>query len=161
MVQMSEFEDQPLGFLVRRLMARLRPEAATALRPLGLGLPEFVCLRILETYPGRTGAELARNTHVTAQAMNLVLHELEDMGAVTRPETAPSGRALPAQLTRKGRALLKRAEAAVAEAEDQILAHLTAAERRQLKRLLHRAGDRPAEDAATCALPGAQRVEQK
>src|SRR6516162_10173771 len=84
MVQMSEFEDQPLGFLVRRLMARLRPEAATALRPLGLGLPEFVCLRILETYPGRTGAELARNTHVTAQAMNLVLHELEDMGAVTR-----------------------------------------------------------------------------
>src|ERR1700756_2320976 len=161
MVGMSEFEDQPLGFLRRRLMARMRPEAATALRPLGLGWPEFVCVRILETYPGRTSAELARNTHVTAQAMNQVLQGLEDMGAVTRPETAPSGRALPAQLTRKGRALLKRAEAAVAEAEDQILAHLTADERRQLKRLLHRAGDRPPEDAATCALPGAQRVEQK
>jgi DNA-binding MarR family transcriptional regulator len=160
MVQMSEFEDQPLGFLVRRLMARLRPEAATALRPLGLGLPEFVCLRILDTYPGRTSAELARNTHVTAQAMNLVLHELEDMGAVTRPETAPSGRALPAQLTRTGTALLKRAEAAVEEAEDKILAHLSAAERRQLKRLLYRAGDRPAEDAATSGAPGAQRVEQ-
>ena len=160
MVQMSEFEDQPLGFLVRRLMARLRPEAATALRPLGLGLPEFVCLRILDTYPGRTGAELARNTHVTAQAINLVLHELEDMGAVTRPETAPSGRALPAQLTRKGRALLKRAEAAVEEAEDHILAHLTAAERRQLKRLLYRAGEGPAEDAAACSSPGAQRLEQ-
>jgi DNA-binding MarR family transcriptional regulator len=161
MVQMSEFEDQPLGFLVRRLMARLRPEAATALRPLGLGLPEFVCLRILDTYPGRTSAELARNTHVTAQAMNLVLHELEDMGAVTRPETAPSGRALPAQLTRKGKTLLKRAEAAVEEAEDRILAHLTAAERGQLKRLLYRAGDRPTEDAAVCALPGPQRVEHK
>ena len=160
MVQMSEFEDQPLGFLVRRLMARLRPEAATALRPLGLGLPEFVCLRILDTYPGRTGAELARNTHVTAQAINLVLHELEDMGAVTRPETAPSGRALPAQLTRKGRALLKRAEAAVEEAEDHILAHLTAAERRQLKRLLYRAGEGPAEDAAACSSPRAQQLEQ-
>jgi DNA-binding MarR family transcriptional regulator len=158
---MSESEDQPLGFLVRRLMARLRPEAATALRPLGLGLPEFVCLRILEMYPGRTSAELARHTHVTAQAMNLVLHELEDLGAVTRPETAPSGRALPAQLTRKGRALLKRAEEAVEAAEDQILAHLSPAERRELKRLLHRAGDRPAEDAATCASPAAQRVDQK
>jgi DNA-binding MarR family transcriptional regulator len=161
MVEMSESEDQPLGFLVRRLMARLRPEAATALRPLGLGLPEFVCLRILETYPGRTSAELARHTHVTAQAMNLVLHELEDLGAVTRPETAPSGRALPAQLTRKGRALLKRAEEAVEAAEDRILAHLSPAERRELKRLLHRAGDRPAEDAATCASPAAQRVDQK
>src|SRR5271165_2025545 len=161
MDEMSEPEDQPLGYLVRRLMGRLRPHAAKSLRPLGLGLPEFVCMRILDTYPGRTSAELARNTHVTAQAMNQVLHELEDMGAVTRPETAPSGRALPAQLTRKGRTLLKRAEAAVEEAEDQILAHLTAAERRQLKRLLHRAGDRPTDDAATCALPGAQRVEHK
>jgi DNA-binding MarR family transcriptional regulator len=160
MVRMSEFEDQSLGFLVRRLMARLRPEATAALRPLGLGLPEFVCMRILEAYPGRTSAELARNTHVTAQATNLVLHGLEDMGAVTRPETAPSGRALPAQLTRKGRALLKRAEAAVEQAENQILAHLSAAERRQLKQLLYRAGNRPTEDAATCASRAAQRVEQ-
>ncbi len=155
MSDMSEIEDQTLGFLVRRVMARLRPEATSALRPLGLGLPEFVCMRILETYPGRTSADLARHTHVTAQAMNLVLHELEDMGAVTRPETAPSGRALPAQLTRKGKALLKRAEAAVAKAEDKILAHLSAAERRELKRLLYRAGDPPTEGTATCAPPGA------
>jgi DNA-binding MarR family transcriptional regulator len=155
MVEMSEFEDHSLGFLVRRLMRRLRPEAATALRPLGLTVPEFFCLRLLETYPGRTSAELARNTHVTAQAMNLVLHGLEDMGAVTRPETAPSGRALPAQLTRKGRALLKRAEAAVEAAEDHILAHLSSAERRQLKRLLYQAGNRPADDAAACASPDA------
>jgi DNA-binding MarR family transcriptional regulator len=160
MVAMSEIEDQSLGFLVRRLMARLRPEATTALRPLGLGLPEFVCLRILDNYPGRTSAELARNTHVTAQAMNLVLHGLEDIGAVTRPDIAPSGRALPAQLTRKGRALLKQAEAAVEEAEGRILAHLSATERRQLKRLLYRAGDRPTGDAAVCASPAVHRVEQ-
>jgi DNA-binding MarR family transcriptional regulator len=156
MSSMSEIEDQTLGFLVRRLMARLRPEAATALRPLGLGLPEFICLRILETYPGRTSADLARHTHVTAQAMNLVLHELEDMGAVTRPETAPSGRALPAQLTRKGKTLLKRAETAVGAAEDKILAHLSIAERRQLKTLLYRAGEPPAEDAVNCAQPAEQ-----
>src|SRR5271168_3628992 len=110
MDEMSEFEDQPLGFLVRRLMGRLRPHAAKSLRPLGLGLPEFVCMRILDTYPGRTSAELARNTHVTAQAMNQVLQGLQDIGLVTRPATAPSGRALPAELTRKGKALLRRAE---------------------------------------------------
>ena len=161
MVGMSEFEDQPLGFLMRRLMARMRPEAATALRPLGLGLPEFVCLRILETYPGRTSAELARNTHVTAQAMNQVLQGLEDMGAVTRPETAPSGRALPAQLTRKGRALLKRAEAAVDAADERMLAHLSPAEQRQLKRLLYRAGNPATDDASPCDSPAELRVDQK
>src|ERR1700728_3335235 len=133
MVGMSEFEDQALGFLVRGLMARLRPHAVQALRPLGLGLPEFVCMRILDEDPGRTGAELARNTHVTAQAMNQVLQGLQDMGLVTRPATAPSGRALPAELTRKGKTLLKRAEEAVDAADEQMLAHLSAAEQRQLK----------------------------
>lgn len=146
---MSELEDQPLGFLVRRLMARLRPHAVQALRPLGLGLPEFVCLRILDGDPGRTSAELARHTHVTAQAMNQVLQGLQEMGLVTRPDTAPSGRALPAQLTRKGKTLLKRAESAVASSDEQLLSHLSLADRRQLKSLLHRAGS-PSDDASAC-----------
>ncbi|WP_293003517.1 MarR family transcriptional regulator [Mycobacterium sp.] len=148
---MSEFDDQPLGFLVRGLMARLRPHALQALRPLGLGLPEFVCMRILDDDPGRTSAELARHTHVTAQAMNQVLQGLEESGLVTRPMTAPSGRALPAQLTRKGKALLKRAEAAVASADEQLLAHLSVADRHQLKRLLYRAGNPGPDDAEPCA----------
>src|ERR1700744_4116281 len=151
MVGMSEFEDQPLGFLVRGLMARLRPHAVQALRPLGLGLPEFVCLRILEGDPGRTGAELARHTHVTAQAMNQVLQGLQEMGLVTRPATAPSGRALPAQLTRKGSALLRRAEAAVASSDEHLLAHLSPADRRQLKLLLYRAGNPSPDNSSVCA----------
>jgi DNA-binding MarR family transcriptional regulator len=157
---MAESEDQPLGFLVRRLMARLRPQAAMALRPLGLGLPEFVCLRILDDNPGRTSAELARHTHVTAQAMNQVLQGLQDMGLVTRPATAPSGRALPAQLTRKGSALLKRAEAAIGDTDEQMLAHLSLAERRQLKQLLYRAGN-PAADDPACGAAAKLRVKQK
>jgi DNA-binding MarR family transcriptional regulator len=161
MVEMNEFEDQPLGYLVRRLMARVRPEAAKALRPLGLGLPEFVCMRILDTDPGRTGAELARHTHVTAQAVNQVLQGLQDMGVVTRPATAPLGRALPAQLTRKGRALLKRAEAAVDATDEQILVHLSPAEQRQLKQLLYRAGNPSTDDAAPWEAPDPLRVEQK
>jgi DNA-binding MarR family transcriptional regulator len=158
---MAESEDQPLGFLVRRLMARLRPQAAMALRPLGLGLPEFVCLRILDEDPGRTSAELARHTHVTAQAMNQVLQGLQDIGLVTRPATAPSGRALPAQLTRKGSALLKRAEAAIGDADEQLLAHLGPAERRQLKRLLYRAGNPAADDDPACGAAAKLRVKQE
>lgn len=150
MVGMGELEDQPLGYLVRALMARLRPHAVQALRPLGLGLPEFVCMRILDEDPGRTSAELARHTHVTAQAMNQVLQGLQEGGLVTRPASASSGRALPAQLTRKGRALLRRAEEAVASSDEQLLAHLSPADRRQLKSLLFRAGNPSAGDIAAC-----------
>ena len=149
---MDSFEDQPLGYLLYRVMALLRPEVMAELGPLGLGLPEFVCMRILSMSPGRSSAELARDTNVSPQAMNLVLRGLEDMGAVARPASVPSGRALPAQLTTKGRALLKRAEAAVHVADERILARLTPAERREFKRFLDTVGSHaPVFFAPPCA----------
>jgi DNA-binding MarR family transcriptional regulator len=93
--------------------------------------------------------------------MNQVLQGLQDMGLVTRPATAPLGRALPAQLSRKGSALLKRAEAAIGEADEQMLAHLSSAERRQLKRLLYLAGNPSTDEDPPCGPPGNLRVRQK
>jgi DNA-binding MarR family transcriptional regulator len=139
-IDMGQTEDAPLGYLLYRVGAALRPEVSAVLRPLGLTLPEFVCLRILSMYPGLSSAELARHTNVTPQAMNTVLRKLEDVGAVARPESVPSGRALPATLTSRGRALLKRAEAAVQVADARILAKLTAAQQREFKRMLGRLG---------------------
>jgi DNA-binding MarR family transcriptional regulator len=140
MVDMGRTEDAPLGYLLYRVGAALRPEVAAALRPLELTLPEFVCMRILSMYPGKSSAELSRQASVTPQAMNTVLHRLEDIGVVSRPASVPSGRALPATLTGSGRALLKRAEAAVREADARILAKLTAAEQREFKRMLEALG---------------------
>ena len=105
-------------------------------------MPQFVCMRILSMSPGRSSAELARDTNVSPQAMDQLLRGLPDMGVVTRPATVSSGRARPAQLTAKGRALLKRAEAAVHVADEWILAPLTRAERREFKRFLHTVGAR-------------------
>jgi DNA-binding MarR family transcriptional regulator len=133
-------QDEPLGFLLYRVMAALRPQVAAELKPLGVSLPEFVCMRILAKHPGLTSAELARGTNVSAQAMNQVLHALENRGALTRPASTPAGRAMPAQLTRSGKALLKRADAAVQVAEQQILTHLTVDEQNQLKQLLDGVG---------------------
>jgi DNA-binding MarR family transcriptional regulator len=152
MFDMSEYEDQPLGYLLYRVMSVLRPEVTAELGPVGVGLPEFVCLRILSMFPGQSSAELARNTNVSPQAMNLVLRGLQDMGAVARPATVSSGRALPARLTSKGRALLKRAEAAVHVADERLLAPLTPAERRELKRLLYVVGSH-AVDTVTASPP--------
>ena len=40
---------------------------------MGLAFPQYICMRILSKYPGRSNAELARYTNVTPQAMNMVL----------------------------------------------------------------------------------------
>jgi len=150
MFDMGEYEDQPLGYLLYRVMAALRPQVTAELGPLGLGLPEFVCMRVLSMSPGQSSAELARNANVSPQAMNLVLRGLQDMGAVTRPATVSSGRALPARLTSKGKALLKRAEAAVHVADERLLTRLTPTERPELKRLLHAVGSQAVESGAPC-----------
>jgi DNA-binding MarR family transcriptional regulator len=138
---MDQLDDQPLGYLLYRVMTVLRPQLAAELEPLGLGLPEFVCMRILSKSPGLTSAELARGSNVSAQAMNQVLHALEDRGAVTRPASMPAGRPMPARLTRRGKALLKRADAAAHAADAQVLTQLGADERRELKRLLYVVGN--------------------
>jgi DNA-binding MarR family transcriptional regulator len=140
MFDMQDGEGEPLGYLVQRLMSQLRPAVTAQLRPLGLGLPEFVCLRILSKTPGRSNAELARATNVSPQAMNNVLRGLQQSGVVTRPASVSSGRALPAQLTARGKALLKRAEAAVHLADERVLSCLTSNEQHELRRLLAAAG---------------------
>jgi DNA-binding MarR family transcriptional regulator len=145
---MSHSDEEPLGFLLYRVMAALRPQVAAELKPLELSLPEFVCLRILSNHPGLTSAELARGTNVSAQAMNQVLHGLEERGALTRPASSPAGRAMPARLTRRGKALLKRADVAVQVADQRILTRLTADEQRRLKQLLYAAGTRIGEGCA-------------
>ena len=110
------------------------------LGPLGLTLPEFVCLRMLSMFPGMSSAELSRQADVTPQAMNTVLRKLEDIGAVARPTSVSSGRALPATLTGQGRTVLKRAEAAVRTADARILAKLTETQQRDFKRMLDKLG---------------------
>ncbi|BDB43552.1 MULTISPECIES: MarR family winged helix-turn-helix transcriptional regulator [Mycobacterium] len=140
MSQGEQAQDAPLGYLLYRVMSVLRPGATAALAPLGLTLPEFVCLRILSRSPGSSSAELARRAAVTPQAMNTVLRSLEDIGAVSRPASVSSGRALPAALTSQGRALLKRAEAVVHAADARTLAKLTEPQQREFKRMLETLG---------------------
>jgi DNA-binding MarR family transcriptional regulator len=136
MADMGLRDDAPLGYLLHRVGAALRPEVVAALSPLGLTLPEFVCMRILSMHPGMSSAELSRFGNVTPQAMNTVLRSLENMGVAARPASVPSGRALPAALTDRGSTLLKRAEAAVRAADARILAKLSAAEQREFKQML-------------------------
>lgn len=144
MVDVHDYENQPLGYLLYQAVATLRPHVTAELRPLGIGLPEFVCMRNLSIWPEQSNAELARRASVSPQAMNMVLRGLEELGVIARPVSVSSGKALPARLTRKGHALLKRAEAAVRAADELLLSKLSPTERGELKRLLHAVDSPPA-----------------
>ena len=137
MIDMSPTEDRPLGYLLYRVASVLRSEvSASALDPLNLSFPQYLCIRILSQHPGRSNAELARDLKVSPQAMNVVLRALEARGVVGRPPSPASGRSLPAQLTREGHELLSALEAAVHTAEERVLAPLTDAQRREFRQLL-------------------------
>jgi len=138
MIDMDEsFEDQPLGYLLSRVMFALKADVtATVLDPLEVAFPEYLCMRVLSKYPGQSNADLARALNVSPQAMNMVLRGLEERRLVARPASVSSGRSLPAQLTRDGDELLKRTDAGVRAAEDRLMANLSDQERDEFKRVL-------------------------
>jgi DNA-binding MarR family transcriptional regulator len=99
-------------------------------------ITHYACLELLAQRPGLSNSELARGAFVTRQSMNVLLQALEHQGLVARPARAPAGRALPTELTARGRRQLKVASAAVRRVEQAMLANLDASEQDQMRRLL-------------------------
>jgi len=124
--------EQSVGYALKQATAALRAAMDGALRPLELTVPQYACLELLGQQPGLSNAELARGAFVTRQSMNGVLRGLQDRGLLTRPATAPHGRALPTQLTPAGRERLYAASTAVGAVERQMLTGLPPTDQRRL-----------------------------
>jgi DNA-binding MarR family transcriptional regulator len=118
--------DTSVGYALKQAATALRTAMEVALRPLGLSVTQYSCLELLGQRPGLSSAELARGVFVTRQSMQTVLAGLADRGLLTRPDTAPHGRALPTALTPAGTGLLAAASRAVAAVEAQMLTPLSA-----------------------------------
>lgn len=125
-----------LGYLLKEVSSALRAAMEEVLRPLGMTVTHYSCLELLAQRPGLSNSELARGAFVTRQSMNVLLQALERDGQVTRPPTAPVGKALPTRLTPRGRRRLAEASAAVRSVEDRMLAGLTGTERAEAFRIL-------------------------
>ncbi|MGW0518006.1 MarR family winged helix-turn-helix transcriptional regulator [Crossiella sp. NPDC003009] len=123
---------ESVGYALKQAAAALRAGMDAALRPLELTVPQYACLELLGQRPGLSNAELARGAFVTRQSMNGVLRGLQERGLVTRPASAPHGRALPTELTAAGREHLRRASVAVRAVERRMLTPLTSADQRRL-----------------------------
>jgi DNA-binding MarR family transcriptional regulator len=128
--------DTSLGYMVKATASALHAAMEAVLRPLGMTITHYACLELLSQRPGLSNSELARGAFVTRQSMNVLLQALERQGLVVRPAQAPVGRALPTELTTRGRRQLKVASAAVLRVEQDMLAKLNVNEQDQMRRHL-------------------------
>ena len=85
---------------------------------------QYAALSVLARDPGMSGADLARASNTTPQAMNGVLGTLERDGLVERHPHPTHGRILQVTLTREGERRLEAATPAVRGLEDAIEADL-------------------------------------
>lgn len=128
--------ESSLGYLLKETSSALRVAMEAVLRPLGMSVTHYSCLELLAQRPGLSNSELARGAFVTRQSMNVLLQALERDGYVTRSAESRVGKALPAQLTPRGRRSLAQASAAVRSVEIRMLSALAPAEQAEARRLL-------------------------
>jgi DNA-binding MarR family transcriptional regulator len=103
-----------LGILVKNTQSLLNQAMDRELRPLGLTVTQFACLRALGETPGLSGSDLARRMFVSRQSMNGVVTGLEKRGLVVRSVTPGAHRDRGTTLTPAAADLLTDAEEAVA-----------------------------------------------
>jgi DNA-binding MarR family transcriptional regulator len=127
------------GQLFFRLWRASHARTAKALESLGVTTAHFALLNVLGTHEGAIQQQLGSAMGIDPSTMVSLIDELESAGLARRRPHPRDRRARQVSITPKGRRLLQRARKMAFEAEDEVLRGLTAAERRELLRLLRRA----------------------
>jgi len=127
-----------LGYLMRLVTQGLRADMDKALsgQQLELNAPQYAALSLIAHYPDSSGADLARRFQVTAQTMSGIVAQLEARGLIERSSHATHKRVLTVSITPQGQGRLKACDAVVQSIEAQMLADLSEADERELRRLL-------------------------
>ena len=127
-----------IGLLFRSINFNFRQEMDKALRNGGVGLSfgEISPMLVLLLYPGINGAQLARHSMVSAQAMNSVLRKLVSKNYIERRPHPDSLRADSWYLSDKGSGLLERAKKIFEAATSRMLSGLNAREVKNLEKYL-------------------------
>lgn len=125
-----------IAYLLRQAHASVRLALDAAFRHAGLTTPQFLVLNLLDSYPGASGAELARVAQLTPQTVHLILRKLEAAGLIQREEHETHGRVLRIALTAEGHARLGRCKRSANAVEARLLAGLDAKTEAALRRWL-------------------------
>ena len=126
-----------LAGLGRDVTARVR----RAIRPLGLGAQQFLVLDQLRALGETSQVELADALGIDPSNLATIASDLCDRGLMLRTRHRADRRRNVLHLSAAGERLLRRADASIAAAEDDLLAALDAGQREQLHSLLRRVAD--------------------
>lgn len=118
---------------------------------LGMRWKEFVVLSKLADHGATTQQELGEAMLLDANTVVILLNELESRGLSIRRRDTEDRRRHVVEITPAGRQAVARAEKARDTIEDEILAGLSAEDRRALRRILLKALDAQARVSATSA----------
>jgi MarR family transcriptional regulator, temperature-dependent positive regulator of motility len=108
---------------------------------LGMRLRQFQALAKVRDHPGISQQELAEGMLLDANAVVLLLNELEDLGYSMRRRDPEDRRRHILELTDAGRQAITRAEKGRESIEGEVLGGLSAEEKQTLRKLLTRALD--------------------
>ncbi len=125
-----------LALLLARCARGLDEAVESRLAPLGLRTRALGLACLARAGGGATQRSLGRSLNVDRTSMVALVDDLEKRGLVERRASPEDRRCHRIGLSAEGERVLRRAERASAEAEDEFLAPLARAERVQLRRLL-------------------------
>jgi DNA-binding MarR family transcriptional regulator len=127
------------GQLFFRLWRATHTRTAEVLGSVGLTPALFALLNVIGAREGAIQQELGAALGIDRSTMVSLIDQLESEGLAKRRPSATDRRAREIAITPKGRRLLQRARGLISQVEDEVLAGLSAAERRELLALLRRA----------------------
>jgi DNA-binding MarR family transcriptional regulator len=129
-------EDGHIGYLLRRAQVAVRNHIERALADLGVTHPQFLVLTMVNAYDGLSSADVARLSMLTPQTVNVIVQNLERDGLIERTPDPVHGRILRLALSDEAVPLLKRCRGRVNRIEARMLAGLSTAEERTVRRWL-------------------------
>ena len=118
-----------ISSVIARLERAVRQLINERVSRYGLTTLQYTTLSVLGQRGELSNAQLARRSYMTPQAMGEVIEALETKGYVLRTRHPNHRRVFPAELTPKGRKVLRQCDAAVALMEEEMLRDLTAEQR--------------------------------
>jgi MarR family transcriptional regulator for hemolysin len=129
------------GQLFFRLWRAMHTRTAEGLGSVGLTPALFALLNVIGAREGANQQMLGSALGIDRSTMVSLIDQLESAGLAKRRPSATDRRAREISITPKGRRLLQQARGLASDVEDEVLAGLTARERRELLALLRRAFD--------------------
>ena len=127
-----------MGYNASRAAHTMVSHFMRGVRQFDLRTVDFSVLSVMAHQPGVTSRQLCQLLNVLPPNMVVLLRDLDKRGLIERTPHPTDGRAMGLSLSASGKALMKKAEKAASDADEQGTAHLSATERKTLVRLLQK-----------------------